>query len=110
MSGHYGCGGVIAANSGDHYGQMDSWLDSIRNVRRENALELDKVKDKEKENDLLAELNVLKQCDNLIDIDFIRDSYKANGYPIVHAWIYNMRSGLLHDMEFDMESAVMKRK
>ncbi|MCD6179075.1 MAG: carbonic anhydrase [Bacteroidales bacterium] len=104
VSGHYGCGGINAANSGKHYGLMDSWLDNIRKVRLEHAKELDLISDKTKENDKLSEYNVITQCENLIKIDFIKKSYAENGYPIVHAWIYDMRSGLLRDMEFDMLS------
>lgn len=104
VSGHYGCGGVIAANSGKHYGQMDSWLAKIREVRLKHSADLEGIADKGKENDILAELNVLAQCENLMQIDFIRKSYEENGYPEVHAWIYDMRSGLLHDMGFDMDA------
>jgi carbonic anhydrase len=110
VSGHHGCGGVIAANSGNHYGQMDSWLDSIREVRLKHAKELDFIPNKTKENDKLAELNVTAQCENLMNIDFIRKSYEENGYPKVHAWIYDMRSGLLHDMEFDMDNYLANKK
>ncbi len=103
VSGHHGCGGVTAANSGKYYGQMDSWLDKIREVRLKYSVELDPISDKTKENDKLAEYNVIAQCENLMNIDFIRKSYEKNGFPLVHAWIYDMRSGLLHDMEFDMD-------
>lgn len=110
VSGHHGCGGVNVANSGKHYGQMDSWLDSIREVRLKNAKVLDLIPNKTKENDRLAELNVTAQCENLMNIDFIRKSYEENGYPKVHAWIYDMRSGLLHDMEFDMDNYLANKK
>lgn len=104
VSGHHGCGGVNAANSGKHYGKMDPWLDNIRNVRLKHAKDLDLISDKTQENDTLAELNVTAQCENLMNIDFIRKSYTEHGFPMVHAWIYDMRSGLLHDMEFDMDA------
>lgn len=108
VSGHHGCGGVIAANSGNHYGKMDSWLDKIRNVRLKHAVELDEISDLNIANDLLAEYNVMAQCENLMQIDFIRKSYEENGFPMVHAWVYDMRTGLLHDMEFDMEGFIRK--
>lgn len=108
VSGHHGCGGVIAANSGKNYGNMDAWLEPIREVRRIHAKELNVVKDISEENDLLAEYNVLAQCENLMKIDFIRDSYIENGFPMVHAWIYDMRTGLLHDMEFNMDAYLTK--
>lgn len=106
VSGHHGCGGVIAANSGEHYGRMDPWLDKIRIVRQKHAIELDAINCKDKENDLLAEYNVIAQCENLMKIDCIKNSYLEHGFPMVHAWIYDMRSGLLHDMDFDMEKSL----
>lgn len=106
VSGHHGCGGVIAANSGEHYGRMDPWLDKIRIVRQKHAIELDAIQSKDKENDVLAEYNVLAQCENLMKIDCIKNSYLEHGFPMVHAWIYDMRSGLLHDMDFDMEKSL----
>ncbi|MBN1651989.1 MAG: carbonic anhydrase [Bacteroidales bacterium] len=108
VSGHHGCGGVIAANSGKHFGKMDGWLDNIRKVRLRHAVELDSIANKDQENDLLAEFNIIAQCENLMQIDFIRDSYLENGFPMIHAWVYDMRTGLLHDMEFDMD-AYLKR-
>lgn len=103
VSGHHGCGGVIAANSGKHYGEMDGWLNKIRNVRKMHAAELDLIADINQQNDLLAEFNVIAQCENLMQLDFIRRSYEEKGFPMVHAWVYDMRTGLLHDMEFDMD-------
>jgi carbonic anhydrase len=110
VSGHHGCGGVNAANSGIHYGKMDSWLDKIRDVRLRHASELDGISDKNIENDLLAEYNVIAQCENLMQIDFIRKGYEENGFPLVHAWVYDMRTGLLHDMEFDMDAYLDNKK
>jgi len=108
VSGHYGCGGVIAANSGKHYGKMDGWLDKIRSVRLKHAVELDGISDLNAENDMLAEYNVIAQCENLMQIDFIRKSYEENGFPMVHGWVYDMRTGLLRDLDFDMADSIRK--
>lgn len=103
VSGHHGCGGVAAANSGKHYGKMDAWLDNIRQVRVKHAAELDAIENEMVQNDKLSEFNVLEQCRTLLKIDFIRERYLEKGYPLIHAWIYDMRTGLLHDMDFSME-------
>jgi len=79
-------------------------------VRLKHAKELDGISNKEEENDLLAEYNVIAQCEQLMQIDFIRKSYEENGYPMVHAWVYDMRTGLLHDMEFDVDSYLEQTK
>ncbi|HAG16770.1 MAG TPA: carbonic anhydrase [Bacteroidales bacterium] len=110
VSGHHGCGGIEAANSGKHFGRMDSWLDKIREVRFKNKEVLDSIRDHSLQNDMLAEMNVIAQCEKLLEVDFIRDSYFEKGYPMVHAWVYDMRTGLLHDMEFDMDGCLEKLK
>ncbi len=101
VSGHYGCGGVQAANSGKNFGAMDSWLEPIRNLRIKHAEDLDRISDKAIENDKLAEFNVLEQCRNIMQMDFIKKSISQKSYPQVHAWIYDMRQGLLKDLGFD---------
>ncbi|MFH1001427.1 MAG: carbonic anhydrase [Bacteroidota bacterium] len=104
VSGHHGCGGVIAANSGNTFdGAMEYWLDNIRAVKQKNLIELEKITDITSQNDVLSELHVIAQCEKLLQIDFIKNSYLENGFPMVHGWIYDMRTGLLHDMEFDMD-------
>jgi carbonic anhydrase len=105
VSGHYGCGGVQAANSEQHFGALDNWLKPIRILRQDKAGLLDLISDKEAENDKLAEFNVLKQCQNLMQLDFIQESIAQKAFPKIHAWIYDMRKGLLKDLNFDMLSS-----
>ena len=45
VTGHYGCGGVKAAMSGQQHGLVDHWLGPIRNVLRWNAQELNAIPD-----------------------------------------------------------------
>ena len=105
VSGHYGCGGIQAANSGQNFGAMDTWLEPIRSLRSKHAQDLDLILDKATENDKLAELNVLEQCRNMMQIDFIKKSIAQKSYPQLHAWIYDMREGLLKDLGFDMKQS-----
>src|SRR5665811_737060 len=41
VTGHYGCGGVIAAMTNQQFGLIDNWLRHIKDVYRVHAKELD---------------------------------------------------------------------
>src|SRR5471030_2683963 len=43
VTGHYGCGGVMAAISNEQFGLIDNWLSHIKDVYRLYAKELDKI-------------------------------------------------------------------
>src|ERR1700761_4970365 len=45
VTGHYGCGGVIAAMSNKQFGLIDNWLCHIKDVYRLHAAELDGIAD-----------------------------------------------------------------
>src|ERR1700753_486961 len=58
VTGHYGCGGVIAAMSNQQFGLIDNWLLHIKDVYRLNAAELDAITDVTERCDRLVEFNV----------------------------------------------------
>src|SRR6201996_2669195 len=45
VTGHYGCGGVLAAMGDQQYGIIDNWLLHIKDVYRLHAKELDGIAD-----------------------------------------------------------------
>src|SRR5579863_6510861 len=51
VTGHYGCGGVIAAMSHKEFGLIDNWLRHIKDVYRMHAEELDAITDESKRTD-----------------------------------------------------------
>jgi carbonic anhydrase len=56
MTGHYGCGGCVAALGNKRLGLIDNWLRHIRDVRAANAEELDSLEDIDQRTNRLAEL------------------------------------------------------
>ena len=57
-SGHYGCGGCIAALGNKKLGLIDNWLRHIRDVRAANAKELDALPNIDDRTSRLAELKL----------------------------------------------------
>lgn len=103
VCGHYECGGVKAALNPSDMGQLNSWLQTLRDVYRIHRAELDSISDEHKRFDRLVELNVREQCINIIKIDHVQRSWYKTGYPHIHGWIFNVRSGQLIDLDLKME-------
>jgi carbonic anhydrase len=61
ICGHYECGGVNAALNPSDMGQLNSWLQTLRDVYRFHQKELDAIADTKKKFDRLVELNVREQ-------------------------------------------------
>jgi carbonic anhydrase len=107
VCGHYGCGGVQAAMTAKDLGILNPWLRNIRDVYRIHEAELDSIKDNAERYDRLVELNVVEQCRNVIKTAALQQNYAENGYPIVHGWVFDFRTGHLKDLKIDF-AAILK--
>ncbi|KFC23547.1 carbonic anhydrase [Epilithonimonas ginsengisoli] len=102
VCGHYNCGGVKAAMTSQDLGLLNPWLRNIRDVYRLHQEELDSV-DADKKYDRLVELNVQEQCINVIKMACVQERYILDEYPIVHGWVFDLRTGKIIDLEIDFE-------
>lgn len=102
VCGHYGCGGVKAALHPSDMGQLNSWLQNLRDIYRLHQQELDAISDSHEKFNRLVEMNVIEQCVNLIKIDHVQKKWYQTGLPRVHAWVYDLRNGLLKDLKVDL--------
>lgn len=102
VCGHYGCGGVQSALQPQDMGQLNAWLQNIRDVYRHHQAELDGIADIHERTNRLVELNVLEQCLNVLKIDHVQKQWYKTGSPKVHGWVFNVRTGKLQDMKLDM--------
>ncbi len=100
VCGHYLCGGVKASMEARVGGALDPWLDRIRDVASLNQEELNGISDEEHRYHRLVEINVVEQCRNLANITVVRDSYLSKGIPMVHGWVFDIRTGELTDLKF----------
>ena len=103
VCGHYECGGVYAAMNPSDMGQLNSWLQVLRDVYRLHKTELDSIKDEKTRYDRLVELNVREQCINIIKIDHVQRAWYKTGLPTLHGWVFDVRSGKLIDLGLSMK-------
>lgn len=108
ICGHYECGGVKAALNPSDMGQLNSWLQTLRDVRRLHKKELENIKDPQQLFDRLVELNVREQCMNIIKIDHVQKSWYKTGFPQIHGWVFDVRTGKLIDLGLNMEKEFME--
>lgn len=101
VCGHYNCGGVKAAMHPTDMGQLNGWLQVIRDVYHTHRDELDSIEDIDERYDRLVELNVKEQCLNVMKIDHVQRSWVTKQTPQVHGWIVDLRTGLLKDLELN---------
>jgi carbonic anhydrase len=106
VCGHYGCAGVQAAMQPRDLGILNPWLRNIRDVYRLHKPELNAIQDPVQRYERLVELNVIEQCINVIKTAAVQKSYLKRGYPTVHAWVFDMRTGLLKDLQLDFRETL----
>lgn len=99
VTGHYGCGGVIAAMSNQEFGLIDNWLRHIKDVYRLHATELDAIVNEEERSDRLVEYNVIENVHNLCKTSIVQNAWQK-GQPLgVHGWVYSLNTGIITDMK-----------
>jgi len=99
VCGHYGCGGVIASMTNKNFGFLDNWLMHIKDVYRLHQKELDSIKDVEKRQDRLVELNIIEQVNNLSKVSFIQEEWENGEFPYIHGWVYSIKDGLIKNLQ-----------
>ena len=82
-------------------GVLNPWLRNIRDVYRLHQEELDGITDEHARYNRLVELNVLEQAINVIKTAVVQKSYLANNYPTVHGWVFDLKTGLLKDLNLN---------
>jgi carbonic anhydrase len=103
VCGHYECGGIQSALNPSDMGQLNSWLQTLRDVYRIHRDELDAMTDTQKKFDRLVELNVREQCINIIKIDHVQRAWNKTHLPTIHGWVFDVRTGKLIDLGLDMD-------
>jgi carbonic anhydrase len=99
ICGHYGCGGIRAAVSGERFGLIDHWLQPIRDVadRRFECRECAPWSDADL--DRLCEASVAAQVERLARTPTLQTAWQAGRAVSIHGWVYGLKDGLLSDLK-----------
>jgi carbonic anhydrase len=90
VCGHYGCGGVLAAMGNKQFGLIDNWLRNIKDVYRYHHEELDSLPDLE--------------VHDLGKTTIVQNAWKKQQPLHIHGWVYDMKEGLINDLDVTFKS------
>ena len=99
ICGHYGCGGIRAAVSGEHSRLIDHWLQPVRDVA-DTCFECRECGYwSEGDLDSLCEASVVEQVRRLSRNPILNEAWDIGKDVSVHGWIYGLKDGLLSDLK-----------
>lgn len=99
VTGHYGCGGVIAAMTNKQFGLIDNWLRHIKDVYRLHAAELDAIEDETLRTNRFIEYNVMENVYNLCKTSIVQNAWAKGRELGVHGWVYSIETGVITDLK-----------
>ncbi|WDF54785.1 carbonic anhydrase [Mucilaginibacter sp. KACC 22063] len=99
VTGHYGCGGVIAAMSHKQFGLIDNWLRHIKDVYRLHSAELDAIEDETERTNRFVEYNVIESVENVCKTSIVQNAWKNDQEIYVHGWVYELGTGYIKDLQ-----------
>jgi carbonic anhydrase len=103
VCGHTDCGGVKAAYFNNAKGLTVNWVQPLKDIIRKNCESLRRLKsDKDKVNKI-AELNVLKQVENLLRTSIVENAFKRGKRFYVHGWMLEIASGHIHELNLPVD-------
>ena len=98
VCGHYNCGGVKHAMAQSGFGPVNKWLGPLKELYLLHKNQIESITDPQGRWDRLVEINVTEQVKNLAKTDIIQRSWLDERRPILHGWIYNLRTGYLREL------------
>jgi len=104
VCGHYRCGGIQAAFGPPTTDPLEGWIAHVRAIRQLYAQELAALADDEMRSHRLCELNVVEQVRMLSGFPTIVRAWERRQQLAIHGWIYDLRDGLLRDLEVSINT------
>jgi carbonic anhydrase len=103
VTGHYHCGGVRAALDGNATGYTKQWLAPLTQLALEQKAVLESLATFDERWAKLCELNVIRQVLTLRQSSLLKNTWSRGRSVTLHGWIYDLKDGLLKDLNFDVE-------
>jgi carbonic anhydrase len=103
--GHYGCSGVRAALRCERVGLADNWLRHVQDVCERHEHCLGALPDEAARYRKLCELNVVEQASNVCQTSIVRDAWERGQPLTVHGWVYDIKDGLMNDLQVNARSS-----
>jgi carbonic anhydrase len=98
VCGHYGCGGVRRALSGEAGALFDHWLQPISMLYRKHRSLIDGIGDEGARVDRMCEINVEMQVRRAAATPIVEKAWAQGRKLHLHGWIYGVHDGLLRDL------------
>lgn len=98
VCGHYNCGGVQAALSNKSLGLINNWVRNIKDTYLAHKVDVDSKQSEMERVNRLVELNVIEQVKNLSHTSIVQRAWLEGNYPIIHGWVYDLKTGLLKQL------------
>ncbi|MES2707950.1 MAG: carbonate dehydratase [Verrucomicrobiota bacterium] len=98
VTGHYNCGGIIAALRNQSFGLIDNWLRHVQDVYHLHRDEIDALETENRQIARLCELNVLEQVVNVCRTTVVQNAWQGGQELSIHGWIYDVKDGLVHSL------------
>lgn len=99
ICGHYGCGGIRAAVSGERFGLIDHWLQPVRDVADHRFECRECAPWSDPDLDRLCEASVAAQVGRLARTPTLQAAWQAGRNVSIHGWVYGLKDGLLSDLK-----------
>lgn len=106
VCGHYGCGGVRRAISGELGAILDHWLQPLSMFYRRHREKFEAVQNPDIRLDRICELNVEMQVRRLAATPIVEKAWTRGQQLHLHGWIYAIHDGLLRDLGPQLSSVV----
>jgi carbonic anhydrase len=103
--GHYGCGGVHAALTGQRLGLADNWIRHVADVADKHAPALTACELDALRHARLCELNAIEQARNVCLTTIVQDAWARGQRLTVHGWVYSLLDGRIRETGMDVAAA-----
>ena len=110
VCGHYNCGGVKVALENAELGLINNWLRHIQDIAQIHEDSLNRIEDFDARLNKLCELNVIEQVLSAAETTFVQKAWKKGAEVAIHGWIYDLRDGLIQDLNVSVENIEQMRR